>query len=886
MLITHTHDQEDEEQIILETLPSGTLVFRSQLTDYKLRGHELDNMSLVSFVVDTRDDSYIPTASNQPTQQAGPGAPRHPRSSYLPEHPRSKTHQRVLRAPDHNVLPNIVGPYLPRSDDEDTYGFYCCSMLALLKPWRDIRDLAPAGQPWHIAFATFLLSAKPRDLDFISGAQYYYQCKDAAAHERQNQPLHQTFPNELGADGDVLGDLPDKITLTEPPPQTESELEERLARQQNAREVDHGREAVDIARRAGLFASPIGQSQVADDGTVCTATAADIANITAWQTAMEDDSLSRKTASGSARTDDVPTAAQTVESLDHMNADSTASTSDHGRVIPEPAVEEEIRRVDVSFLTSDQLRAFSIIEAHLHDTIAKNAPKQLLMQIQGEGGTGKSTVIGCVTQLFQKKNLEHKLVRSAYTGIAASLIDGNTLHTLCRLTQKRELSDETIEALRKTWRDVEYLIIDEISMVSREFLFRVSSILDAAKQPGEQPVNGRAFGGLNVILTGDFHQFPPVACGPSAPLYCPGAPLDRREACTGRKIYRRFRTVVVLREQCRTTDPEWLDVLRHVRHGTCTNKHLEIIRSIDLGANTTDGGPTVGAEWEDAVLVTPRHAVREAWNASAVRRHCAKHNKTLYICPAEDTIKGRPLTILERWRAGNKKTRSKADRGRRLQGKLPDRIELAVGMEVMVTYNVDTNLDVANGARGVVEKIILDRRETRTRSNNANPEVKLTYPPECVLVRLYRTKAAQLPGLDPGVIPIVPMERKFDLPVGKGKTRRATRRQLPITAAYAFTDYRSQGQTIKRVIVDIARPPSGGLTPFNAYVALSRSTGRNSIRLLRGFDEGLFKQPPSFSLEAEDMWLEERNKATKRRWEAGERVWDDDGFVSASDVNP
>ncbi|KAF8478323.1 hypothetical protein JB92DRAFT_2601607, partial [Gautieria morchelliformis] len=52
-----------------------------------------------------------------------------------------------------------------------------------------------------------------------------------------------------------------------------------------------------------------------------------------------------------------------------------------------------------------------------------------------------------------------------------------------------------------------------------------------------------------------------------------------------------------------------------------------------------------------------------------------------------------------------------------------------------------------------------------------------------------------------------------------------------LTAAYAFTDYRSQGQTLPCVIVDIATPPTGGLTPFNAYVALSRSSGSEFLRL-------------------------------------------------------
>ncbi|KAI0734336.1 hypothetical protein BC629DRAFT_1301593 [Irpex lacteus] len=48
-----------------------------------------------------------------------------------------------------------------------------------------------------------------------------------------------------------------------------------------------------------------------------------------------------------------------------------------------------------------------------------------------------------------------------------------------------------------------------------------------------------------------------------------------------------------------------------------------------------------------------------------------------------------------------------------------------------------------------------------------------------------------------------------------------------MTEAYAFTDYRAQGQTIANVIVDIAKPTGFELTLANVYVALSRSSGRN-----------------------------------------------------------
>ncbi|EIM82415.1 uncharacterized protein STEHIDRAFT_64972 [Stereum hirsutum FP-91666 SS1] len=45
-----------------------------------------------------------------------------------------------------------------------------------------------------------------------------------------------------------------------------------------------------------------------------------------------------------------------------------------------------------------------------------------------------------------------------------------------------------------------------------------------------------------------------------------------------------------------------------------------------------------------------------------------------------------------------------------------------------------------------------------------------------------------------------------------------------MSSAYAFTDYRAQGQTIPYVLIDIAQPPSNGLSLFNLYVALSRSS--------------------------------------------------------------
>ena len=90
-------------------------------------------------------------------------------------------------------------------------------------------------------------------------------------------------------------------------------------------------------------------------------------------------------------------------------------------------------------------------------------------------------------------------------------------------------------------------------------------------------------------------------------------------------------------------------------------------------------------------------------------------------------------------------------------------------------------------------------------------------------------------------------------------------------AAYAFTDYRSQGQTIPYVVVDIATPPTGGLSLFNLYVALSRSSGKETIRLLRDFDAKVFQASHSAQLLAEDNRLRELNTEMKERWERSGR---------------
>ncbi|KAG8947019.1 hypothetical protein FRC03_001205 [Tulasnella sp. 419] len=186
-------------------------------------------------------------------------------------------------------------------------------------------------------------------------------------------------------------------------------------------------------------------------------------------------------------------------------------------------------------------------------------------------------------------------------------------------------------------------------------------------------------------------------------------------------------------------------------------------------------------------------------------------------------------------------------------------------MKVMVTVNVETDLDIANGSQGVITGLVLDEAD-KDYNRNAE-EVNLTRPPLYILVKLQQTSSIKLPGLEENKIPITPMCKNYMGLVG-GQCKSIKCRQLPLTAAYSFTDYRSQGQIIPYIIVDIATPPSKGIMAFNIYVALSRSSGRDTIRLLRDFDPQLLMQHPSKFLRSEDKRLEDLNEKTKWIWES------------------
>jgi hypothetical protein len=101
--------------------------------------------------------------------------------------------------------------------------------------------------------------------------------------------------------------------------------------------------------------------------------------------------------------------------------------------------------------------------------------------------------------------------------------------------------------------------------------------------------------------------------------------------------------------------------------------------------------------------ITPRHTVRPQSNSASLRKACSESGQRLLVCHAEDSIKNRPLSLLERYAL----VQHSAGDGRRKRKDLPETIELASRMKVMVTSNI--GLDITNGARATIVDIVLNQ---------------------------------------------------------------------------------------------------------------------------------------------------------------------------------
>ena len=133
-------------------------------------------------------------------------------------------------------------------------------------------------------------------------------------------------------------------------------------------------------------------------------------------------------------------------------------------------------------------------------------------------------------------------------------------------------------------------------------------------------------------------------------------------------------------------------------------------------------------------------------------------------------------------------------------------------------------------AWGIIKDIVLNPREQlETILPDKDGAIRLKHPPAVVLFKPEHGTHAIFADVPAGLVPITPSTTRFTIKTDNNRVSHIKWHQLPMTPAYAFTDYKSQGQTIEYVIIDIGDPPTGRVSPVGVYVMLSRNRGRSTI---------------------------------------------------------
>lgn len=182
--------------------------------------------------------------------------------------------------------------------------------------------------------------------------------------------------------------------------------------------------------------------------------------------------------------------------------------------------------------------------------------------ITGPGGVGKSYVID---YFASNCTSTCNIIKTSSTGVSALLINGITIHSWAGLNSENiqyKTIEEIIETISdkkiKNWLNIDILIIDEISMIDDKIysiLYKLGRKIRDIKKP---------FGGIQIILSGDFLQLPPV---------------ENDYAFMSKYWNKSKLKIIELTENYRQADNKLFNLLNNIRRGQIRNNDIEILKS-------------------------------------------------------------------------------------------------------------------------------------------------------------------------------------------------------------------------------------------------------------------------------------------------------------------
>ena len=209
--------------------------------------------------------------------------------------------------------------------------------------------------------------------------------------------------------------------------------------------------------------------------------------------------------------------------------------------------------------------------------------------LTGKAGTGKSTFLRYICQHTKKKH-----VVLAPTGIAAINAGGSTLHSFFKLpfhplipTDSRFSNRNIKETLkyngekRKLIREVELVIIDEISMVRADIIDFIDKVLRIYTRNMREP-----FGGKQLLFVGDIYQLEPVVKEEDRQFLRPFYPSPY---FFDAHVFRSFKLVSIeLRKVYRQTDSTFINILDHIRTNMVTANDLQLLNNRVAAVSLSD----------------------------------------------------------------------------------------------------------------------------------------------------------------------------------------------------------------------------------------------------------------------------------------------------------
>ncbi|KAF4998943.1 hypothetical protein FDECE_11657 [Fusarium decemcellulare] len=468
----------------------------------------------------------------------------------------------------------------------------------------------------------------------------------------------------------------------------------------------------------------------------------------------------------------------------------------------------------------------------------------------GSAGCGKSTVLKAAVRML-RDDMGRKVHILAPTGRAALQVDGMSTWSYMGWTpdyHKKPLA-ELVEAgfrkfVKQRWRQTDVLIIDEISMVENHHLERINASLKAVRSWHDR-ANAPAFGGVQLIVTGDFCQLPPVKpfqfcmyCGlemipddDEAEFNCPQnhGPFAETDkwAFKSRAWEEAKFEHVHLRQIHRQNDEYFIKLLQKCRLGlsfapdetrTLMDHPCEVAKATRLFCTRREVTHLNTLNFNKLKTPIFEYGALDDFNWNRQQHphlyyyNDREHDGTLKQCKDQ---------------------------------RLDSKVQLRGGMLVVLQVNLDIKGGLVNGSQGIIcgfepwDPALLPK--AKTQDDNIPPWQALTGEH----AKLRETQIALFMNRQP-----VKAWPKVLFHNGKKRTIYAScvvnsigdrepysllhRTQIPLVAGWAMSVHKSQGMTLDRVIVNLSRAFEEG----QVYVALSRATSLEGLKI-EGGSEGL-----------------------------------------------